>query len=96
MQGSASEIFNFALKVMNVVGKLCSKIFDLSSSVTSVEICGFVSNQWLHYQLQENLDNFYLQTNDWLQSKGRKNVSYWKEALGQFEIEDAIDHHWDK
>ena len=64
MQGSTGEIFNFALKVMNIVGKLCNKVLDLSSSVTSVEICGSVSNQWLHHQLQENLDNFYLQTND--------------------------------
>ena len=64
MQGSTGEIFNFALKVMNIVGKLCNKVLDLSSSVTSVEICGSVSNQWLHNQLQENLDNFYLQTND--------------------------------
>lgn len=45
MQGSTSEIFNFALKVMNIVGKLCNKVLDLSSSVTSVEICGSVSNQ---------------------------------------------------
>lgn len=45
MQGSTGEIFNFALKVMNIVGKLCNKVLDLSSSVTSVEICGSVSNQ---------------------------------------------------
>lgn len=72
----------------DVLGKSCNKVFDVSSFVTSNEICDSIRKQWIHYQLDEITEYFYLKTKDGLRSKGQTDDSYWKEALGQCEIDD--------
>ena len=50
IQDSNSAISNLALELRNVLGKSYNNVFDVNSSVTSIEICDSVRNQRLCYQ----------------------------------------------
>ena len=64
MQDSTSAISNLALKVTDVLS--CNKEFNVSSFIKSDRICDSIKKQWIHYQLEEIAEDFFLKIKDGL------------------------------